>query len=166
MSSQKIKKKKACCHHLLPSRHQVICGHQKALVDWPGLASSSNPGSGPPFDPVDLPGPFIHGGIGAVGKAMVPHWALLPLVPPSFKQAPGGPQKAILVRAGDKATLSCETDSLPEAAVTWFKDQQPLALGQRIQGLQGGQTLEILDSQVSGREQSGQWTQHLLTLEA
>lgn len=96
----------------------------------------------------------------------MPHWALLPLVPPSFKQAPGGPQEAVLVRAGDKATLSCETDSLPEAAVTWFKDQQPLALGQRIQGLQGGQTLEILDSQVSGRGQSGQWTQHLLTLEA
>lgn len=34
--------------------------------------------------------------------------------------------------------------------MTWFKDQQPLALGQRIRGLQGGQKLEILDSQVSG----------------
>ncbi|XP_021050559.1 hemicentin-2 [Mus pahari] len=73
------------------------------------------------------------------------------LVPPSFKQAPGGPQEAVRVRAGDRAILSCETDSLPEPAVTWFKDQQPLALGQRIQGLQGGQKLEILDSQASDK---------------
>lgn len=92
--------------------------------------------------------------LGYVGKATGPHWAFLPLVPPSFKRASGGPQEAILVRAGDKAILSCETDSLPEPAVAWFKDQQPLALGQRIQGLQGGQKLEILDSQVSGRGQS------------
>ena len=91
------------------------------------------------------------------------HCALRPLVPPSFKQAPGGPQEAIQVRAGDKAIISCETDSLPEPAVTWLKDQQPLALGQRIQGLQGGQTLEILDSQVSDCGQLGQWTQRFLT---
>lgn len=87
-------------------------------------------------------------------KAIVPpHCAFWPLVPPSFKQAPGVPQEAVQVRAGSKAILSCETDSLPEPAVTWFKDQQPLALGQRIQGLQGGQKLEILDSQVSGHGQ-------------
>lgn len=92
-----------------------------------------------------------------------PHYVFQPLVPPSFKQAPGGPQEAVRVRAGDKAILSCETDSFPEPAVTWFKDQQPLALGQRIQGLQGGQKLEILDSQVSGRGQLGQWAQHFLT---
>ncbi|XP_060245885.1 hemicentin-2 [Meriones unguiculatus] len=73
------------------------------------------------------------------------------LVPPSFKQAPGGPQETIRVRAGNKAVLSCETDSLPEPSVTWFKDQQPLALGQRIQGLLGGQKLEILDSQASDK---------------
>ncbi|GAB1286208.1 Hemicentin-2 [Apodemus speciosus] len=73
------------------------------------------------------------------------------LVPPSFKQAPGGPQEAVRVRAGDKAILSCETESLPEPAVTWFKDQQPLALGQRIQSQQGGQKLEILDSQASDK---------------
>lgn len=90
---------------------------------------------------------------------MPPHCAFRPSVPPSFKQAPGGPQEAVQVRAGDKAILSCETDSLPEPAVTWFKDQQPLALGQRIQGLQGGQKLEILDSQVSGPGQLGQWAQ-------
>lgn len=84
------------------------------------------------------------------------------LVPPSFKQAPGGPQEDIQVRAGDKAILSCETDSLPEPAVTWFKDQQPLSLGQRIQGLQRGQKLEISDSQVSGRRQLGQWAEHFL----
>lgn len=85
-----------------------------------------------------------------MGKAVAPHCALPPLVPPSFKQVPGGPQEAVQVRAGDKAILSCETDSLPEPTVTWFKDRQPLALGQRIRGLQGGQKLEILDSQVSG----------------
>lgn len=53
------------------------------------------------------------------------------------------------MRAGDKAILSCETDSLPEPAVTWYKDGQPLVLAQRTQALQGGQRLEILDTQVS-----------------
>lgn len=97
---------------------------------------------------------------------MVPHWTLLPLVPPTFKRTPGSPQEAVVVRAGDKAVLSCETDSLPEPAVTWFKDQQPLALERRIQGLQGGQKLEIMDSQVSDHGQSEQWTQHFLSLKA
>lgn len=53
------------------------------------------------------------------------------------------------MRAGDKAVLSCETDSIPEPAVTWYKDGQPLVLAQRTQTLQGGQKLEILDTQVS-----------------
>uniref|UniRef100_A0A5G2Q6R4 Hemicentin-2 n=1 Tax=Sus scrofa TaxID=9823 RepID=A0A5G2Q6R4_PIG len=57
------------------------------------------------------------------------------LVPPKFKQAPSGPQDAIVVRAGDTAVLNCETDSFPEAAVTWHKDGQPLVLAQRTQAL-------------------------------
>ncbi|KAM5259263.1 hemicentin-2 isoform 1-T1 [Hipposideros larvatus] len=73
------------------------------------------------------------------------------LVPPTFRQASSGPQDAFLVRAGDKAILSCETDSLPEPAVTWYKDGQPLVLAQRTQALQGGQRLEILDAQVSDK---------------
>nr|XP_012807460.2 hemicentin-2 [Jaculus jaculus] len=73
------------------------------------------------------------------------------LVPPSFRQAPTSPQEAVLVRAGDKAILNCETDSLPEPSVTWSKDQQPLSLVPRIQTLRGGQRLEILASQVSDK---------------
>lgn len=69
--------------------------------------------------------------------------------PPTFRQAPSGPQEALLVKAGDKAVLNCETDSLPEPAVTWYKDGQPLALVQRTQAPLGGQRLEILDTQVS-----------------
>uniref|UniRef100_A0A4X1TD56 Hemicentin-2 n=1 Tax=Sus scrofa TaxID=9823 RepID=A0A4X1TD56_PIG len=57
------------------------------------------------------------------------------LVPPKFKQAPSGPQDAIVVRAGDTAVLNCETDSFPEAAVTWHKDGQPLVLAQQTQAL-------------------------------
>lgn len=75
-------------------------------------------------------------------------WSPAP-VPPTFRQAPRGPQDVFLVRAGDKAVLSCETDSLPEPTVTWYKDRQPLVLAQRTQALQGGQRLEILDTQVS-----------------
>jgi hypothetical protein len=59
------------------------------------------------------------------------------------------------VPAGDKAVLSCETDAYPEPTVTWYKDQQPLALVQRMQVLQGGQRLEILASQVSSQGQHG-----------
>uniref|UniRef100_F1S0Y1 Hemicentin-2 n=1 Tax=Sus scrofa TaxID=9823 RepID=F1S0Y1_PIG len=70
------------------------------------------------------------------------------LVPPKFKQAPSGPQDAIVVRAGDTAVLNCETDSFPEAAVTWHKDGQPLVLAQRTQALLGGPRLEIRDAQV------------------
>ncbi|XP_066112042.1 hemicentin-2 isoform X1 [Saccopteryx bilineata] len=73
------------------------------------------------------------------------------LVPPTFRQAPSGPQDGFLVRAGDKAILSCETDSLPEPDVTWYKDGQPLVLAQRSQALRGGQRLEILDTQVSDK---------------
>ncbi|XP_054440698.1 hemicentin-2 [Pteronotus mesoamericanus] len=73
------------------------------------------------------------------------------LVPPTFRQAPSSPQDRLLVKAGDKAVLSCETDSLPEPAVTWYKDGQPLVPAQRTQALQGGQRLEILDAQVSDK---------------
>nr|KAF6314649.1 hemicentin 2 [Myotis myotis] len=73
------------------------------------------------------------------------------LVPPTFRQALGGPQDGFPVRAGDKAVLSCETDSLPEPAVTWYKDGQPLVLAPRTQTLQGGQKLAILDTQVSDK---------------
>uniref|UniRef100_G1PQB8 Hemicentin 2 n=1 Tax=Myotis lucifugus TaxID=59463 RepID=G1PQB8_MYOLU len=73
------------------------------------------------------------------------------LVPPTFRQALGGPQDGVPVRAGDKAVLSCETDSLPEPAVTWYKDGQPLVLAPRTQTLQGGQKLAILDTQVSDK---------------
>nr|XP_021547233.1 hemicentin-2 [Neomonachus schauinslandi] len=70
------------------------------------------------------------------------------LVPPTFRQPPSGPQDAIVVRAGDKAVLSCETDSLPEPTVSWHKEGQPLVLAQRIQALLGAQRLEIRDTQV------------------
>ncbi|XP_028353185.1 hemicentin-2 [Physeter macrocephalus] len=73
------------------------------------------------------------------------------LVPPTFRQASSGPQGVVLVKAGDKAVLSCETDSLPEPAVTWHKDGQPLVLTQRTQALLGGQRLEIQDTQVSDK---------------
>ncbi|XP_049752935.1 hemicentin-2 isoform X2 [Elephas maximus indicus] len=73
------------------------------------------------------------------------------LVPPTFRQAPSGPQDTVVVRAGDKAVLSCETDSVPEPAVTWYKDGQPLVLAQRTQALLRGQRLEILDAQVSDK---------------
>ncbi|XP_046530474.1 hemicentin-2 isoform X1 [Equus quagga] len=73
------------------------------------------------------------------------------LVPPTFRQAPRGSQDAVLVRAGDKAILSCETDSFPEPTVTWYKDGQPLVLAQRTQTLLAGQRLEILNTQVSDK---------------
>lgn len=73
-------------------------------------------------------------------------------VPPTFRQAPSGPQDAILVRAGDTAVLSCETDSLPEPTVSWLKDGQPLVPAQRTQALLGGQRLEIQDTQVGSPE--------------
>nr|XP_033715233.1 hemicentin-2-like [Tursiops truncatus] len=73
------------------------------------------------------------------------------LVPPTFRQASSGPQGVVLVKAGDKAVLSCEADSLPEPTVTWHKDGQPLVLAQRTQALLGGQRLEIQDTQVSDK---------------
>uniref|UniRef100_A0A2K6K1Q6 Hemicentin-2 n=1 Tax=Rhinopithecus bieti TaxID=61621 RepID=A0A2K6K1Q6_RHIBE len=73
------------------------------------------------------------------------------LVPPAFRQAPSGPHGAVLVRVGDRAVLSCETDALPEPTVTWYKDGQPLVLAQRTQALQGGQRLEIQKAQVSDK---------------
>nr|XP_020731255.1 hemicentin-2-like [Odocoileus virginianus texanus] len=73
------------------------------------------------------------------------------LVPPTFRQAPSRPQDAVLVSAGDKAVLSCETDALPEPTVAWQKDGQPLVLAERIQALLGGQRLEIQDAQVSDK---------------
>ncbi|XP_058380273.1 hemicentin-2 [Diceros bicornis minor] len=73
------------------------------------------------------------------------------LVPPTFRQAPRGSQDAVLVQAGDKAVLSCETDLLPEPTVIWYKDGQPLVLAQRTQALLDGQRLEILDTQVSDK---------------
>lgn len=62
-----------------------------------------------------------------------------------------------MVRAGDKAVLSCETDSLPEPTVSWHKDGQPLVLAQRTQALLGGQRLEIRDTQVSSPWHGQPW---------
>uniref|UniRef100_H0VN85 Hemicentin 2 n=1 Tax=Cavia porcellus TaxID=10141 RepID=H0VN85_CAVPO len=73
------------------------------------------------------------------------------LVPPTFRQAPDSHQEVIFVRAGDKAILNCETDSFPEPVVTWYKDQQPLALGPWAQAPQDAQRLEIPASQVSDK---------------
>ncbi|KAM9207753.1 hemicentin-2 [Dugong dugon] len=73
------------------------------------------------------------------------------LVPPTFRHAPSGPQDTVMVQVGDKAVLNCETDSVPEPTVTWYKDGQPLVLTQRTQALLGGQKLEILDTQVSDK---------------
>ncbi|XP_061289826.1 hemicentin-2 isoform X2 [Bos javanicus] len=73
------------------------------------------------------------------------------LVPPTFRQAPSRPQDVVLVSAGDKAVLSCETDAFPEPTVAWQKDGQPLVLPERIQALLGGQRLEIQDAQVSDK---------------
>ncbi|XP_012784766.2 hemicentin-2 [Ochotona princeps] len=73
------------------------------------------------------------------------------LVPPTFRQPSSGPQEMVPVQVGDKAILSCETDSVPEPVVTWYRDGQPLVMTQRAQALQGGQRLEILDSQVSDK---------------
>ncbi|XP_012495163.1 PREDICTED: hemicentin-2 [Propithecus coquereli] len=73
------------------------------------------------------------------------------LVPPTFGQASRGPQDTVVVRAGDKAVLSCETNSLPEPTVTWYKDGQPLVLAQRTQAVHGGQRLVIPDTQVSDK---------------
>lgn len=75
---------------------------------------------------------------------------LLPPVPapPTFRQPSRGPRNVVPVRAGDKAVLDCETDSIPEPVVTWYKDGQPLVLAQRTPSLPGGQRLEIQDTQV------------------
>ncbi|KAM6170210.1 hemicentin-2 [Rhynchocyon petersi] len=73
------------------------------------------------------------------------------LVPPTFRQPPSGPQDTVLVRAGDKAVLTCETDSFPEPTVTWYKDGQPLVLAQQTQTLLGEHKLEITDTQVSDK---------------
>lgn len=75
---------------------------------------------------------------------------LLPPVPapPTFRQPFRGPRNVVPVRAGDKAVLDCETDSIPEPAVTWYKDGQPLVLAQQTPSLPGGQRLEIQDTQV------------------
>lgn len=68
---------------------------------------------------------------------------------PTFRQAPGNTQEVVVVQARDQVTLNCEVDSVPEPAVTWYKDGQPLALLPRLQVPPSGQRLEILDTQVS-----------------
>ncbi|XP_036769471.2 hemicentin-2 isoform X1 [Manis pentadactyla] len=73
------------------------------------------------------------------------------LAPPTFRQPSRGPRNVVPVRAGDKAVLDCETDSIPEPVVTWYKDGQPLVLAQRTPSLPGGQRLEIQDTQVSDK---------------
>lgn len=88
---------------------------------------------------------------GGHDEATVSHMdvsCVLPSVPPTLRQPSSGPQEMVPVQAGDKAVLSCETDSVPEPMVTWYRDGQPLVMTQRAQVLQGGQRLEILDSQV------------------
>ncbi|XP_060056373.1 hemicentin-2 isoform X2 [Erinaceus europaeus] len=73
------------------------------------------------------------------------------LVLPTFRQAPGNTQEVVVVQVRDQVTLNCEVDSVPEPAVTWYKDGQPLALLPRLQVPPSGQRLEISDTQVSDK---------------
>lgn len=126
----------------------------RRLFPGPGLSSPRSLGPAPLRDPCGPPSAVSPGwnqGGRREGCCASVRSPVFP-VPPTFRQAPGGPQDAILVRAGDRAVLSCETDSLPEPTVTWLKDGQPLVPTQRTRALLGGQRLEVQDTQVSGPE--------------
>ena len=63
--------------------------------------------------------------LGRTGKGLGPSLGSSPApVPPTFRQAPSRPQDVVLVSAGDKAVLSCETDAFPEPTVAWQNDQK------------------------------------------
>ncbi|XP_038601048.1 LOW QUALITY PROTEIN: hemicentin-2 [Tachyglossus aculeatus] len=68
--------------------------------------------------------------------------------PPIIKHPPGDQQDTVAVRAGDTAVLQCESDTLPEPVITWYKNGHPMTLGQGARLLLGGQRLELENTQV------------------
>uniref|UniRef100_A0A5F8HA67 Hemicentin-2 n=1 Tax=Monodelphis domestica TaxID=13616 RepID=A0A5F8HA67_MONDO len=76
---------------------------------------------------------------------------LLPSAPPTIKQTPGGQRDTTVVRVGDTAVLHCESDTLPEPVITWYKNGQQIALDQQVQTLLDGQKLEIVNVQVADK---------------
>ncbi|XP_056668537.1 hemicentin-2 isoform X2 [Monodelphis domestica] len=71
--------------------------------------------------------------------------------PPTIKQTPGGQRDTTVVRVGDTAVLHCESDTLPEPVITWYKNGQQIALDQQVQTLLDGQKLEIVNVQVADK---------------
>uniref|UniRef100_F6QD70 Hemicentin 2 n=1 Tax=Ornithorhynchus anatinus TaxID=9258 RepID=F6QD70_ORNAN len=68
--------------------------------------------------------------------------------PPTIKHPPGDQRDTVAVRAGETAVLKCESDTLPEPVITWYKNGHPMTVGQGARFLLGGQRLELENIQV------------------
>ncbi|XP_072488817.1 hemicentin-2 isoform X3 [Notamacropus eugenii] len=71
--------------------------------------------------------------------------------PPTIKQTPNGQQDTTVVRVGDTAVLQCESDTLPEPVITWYKNGQQITLDEEVQTLLDGQKLEIVNVQIADK---------------
>ncbi|KAM9325336.1 hemicentin-2 [Gastrophryne carolinensis] len=68
-------------------------------------------------------------------------------VPPSITEPPNGNKETVL-RLGQTLTLLCESEALPEPAVTWYRNNQLLTSGGSVSIHKSGQRLEIRNVQV------------------
>ncbi|XP_072421818.1 hemicentin-1-like isoform X1 [Chiloscyllium punctatum] len=70
-------------------------------------------------------------------------------LPPSIKYHGDSYSEAITIRAGETATLRCESEAVPVPTVMWYKNDHHLALVNGTHILSDGQILQIQDAQVT-----------------
>uniref|UniRef100_A0A3B5AUN6 Cell adhesion molecule-related/down-regulated by oncogenes n=1 Tax=Stegastes partitus TaxID=144197 RepID=A0A3B5AUN6_9TELE len=81
------------------------------------------------------------------------HWVRVQSVPPTLLGS--GDVRTLAVPVNGHLTLECLADSDPPPDIEWYKDEDKLQLGGRIQRLAGGQYLEIQEVRP---EDSGQYS--------
>ncbi|XP_078407396.1 LOW QUALITY PROTEIN: hemicentin-1-like [Cetorhinus maximus] len=69
--------------------------------------------------------------------------------PPTIKHHGDSYSEAITMRAGEMATLRCESEAVPVPTVMWYKNDHQLALVNGARTLSNGQILQIQDAQVA-----------------
>ncbi|NWU93884.1 HMCN1 protein, partial [Upupa epops] len=77
------------------------------------------------------------------------HYEVKVYIPPTILKGMGLSPKEVKIKVNHSLTLKCDAHAIPAAAISWFKDGQPLQPDDHFMLQAGGHTLQIKEAQVS-----------------
>ncbi|XP_009996158.1 PREDICTED: hemicentin-1 [Chaetura pelagica] len=81
------------------------------------------------------------------------HYEVKVYIPPTIKKGGisgmGLSPKEVKIKVNHSLTLECEAHAVPAAAISWYKDGQPLSPDEHVLVQAGGRALQIKEAQVS-----------------